>query len=155
MSDSGSESSGTSIFDGPASPASSSRTTTSNNSSNDDGPVSPFIVLAEAGEPSVGGWPRSRNWLYHPGQQLPNFRRLTLRQIDRLRQRLFVQPNGRPLLRASPFSPFVDLRVALSAFIRDFQPALLRFLELGILDQDTTVSRLFARMRRIDDSSDY
>ncbi|KAK2801358.1 hypothetical protein FQN50_007743 [Emmonsiellopsis sp. PD_5] len=115
------------------------------------GPASPqFIVLAEAGEPSAGGTLRTLDWIYQPGQPLPKFSHLTLRQIDRLRRQLFVQPNGRPLLSASPFSPFVELRMALSAFIRDLQPELPKFLELGILDQDTAVSRLFARMSQME-----
>ncbi|OAX83967.1 hypothetical protein ACJ72_01669 [Emergomyces africanus] len=80
----------------------------------------PALVLARRGEYCGKGRYREIPWVYCPGDSIPSFDLLSLDQLHRLHKKLYIQENGRPLLRAPP-EEFWLIRQQLGGFIRKFQ----------------------------------
>ncbi|PGH05450.1 hypothetical protein GX51_02974 [Blastomyces parvus] len=89
----------------------------------------PAIVLARSGEYCGYGRYRLVPWVYYPGDPIPDFDLLNSEQIHRLRRKLFLNKDGRPLLRAPPKDEFSPLRRQLGAFIRMFEEMQLELLD--------------------------
>ncbi|PGH31376.1 hypothetical protein GX50_05856 [[Emmonsia] crescens] len=81
----------------------------------------PALVIARCGEYCGHGRYRVTPWIYCPSDPIPSFELLNLDQLHRLRKKLYLQENGRPLLRAPPNDEFWLIRQQLGIFIRKFQ----------------------------------
>lgn len=107
----------------------------------------PALVLARCGEYCGYGRYRLLPWVYYPGDAIPDFDLLNLEQIHRLRKKLYLKEDGRPLLRAPPHDEFRVLRQQLGFFLRAFQEVLCWYLRswwlLFLADMLTSVQAIF------------
>ncbi|EEQ88535.1 hypothetical protein RJZ56_000280 [Blastomyces dermatitidis] len=95
----------------------------------------PAIVLARSGEYCGYGRYRLDSWIYCPGDPIPDFDMLNWEQIHRLRKKLFLKEDGRPLLCAPPNDGFSPLRQRLGEFIRRFKEILPKLLDPAFVTQ--------------------
>ncbi|EDN07782.1 hypothetical protein I7I51_04305 [Histoplasma capsulatum] len=102
----------------------------------------PALVLARCGEYCGYGRYRLLPWVYYPGDAIPDFDLLNLEQIHRLRKKLYLKEDGRPLLRAPPHDEFRVLRQQLGFFLRAFQEAIFNLLKPAEITEWDPISAL-------------
>ncbi|EEH10702.1 predicted protein [Histoplasma capsulatum G186AR] len=102
----------------------------------------PALVLARCGEYCGYGRYRLLPWVYYPGDAIPDFDLLNLEQIHRLRKKLYLKEDGRPLLRAPPHDEFRILRQQLGFFLRAFQEAIFNLLKPAEITEWDPISAL-------------